>query len=146
MYIQLFNSMHRVYSSSGKTGMYIAIFNLEWLLDEDSKVDGDNDKEDTLHFINFWLNSIARNSPSAPVIIVGTHKDKVVRGDDLRKSNAKLAADNHDIKRAQEIIGGYIQNMQVYKSKCLKLKLPEQPSSCETVFIMPRCFRVNLHM
>ena len=123
--------MHRVYSSSDNTGLYIVVFNLEWLLNEDdseTEVDSEGNEENTLHFLNFWLNSIARNSVCAPVLIAGTHKDKVVRGDDLRKSNAKLATDNYDIERAQAIIGRYIKNMKVYKSKSLNLKFPKQPS------------------
>ena len=116
--------MHKIYSSAGKMSIYPLVFNLQWLLD----THGERNEKQTLITIDFWLNSVARFSGGAPLLLIGTHKDLVVSGADLAKSNVDLATSNDDIKRANEIIGTYIKNMRVYKSKLLNLHLPNQPS------------------
>ena len=120
--------MHRIYSSAGKMSVYPLVFNVQWLLELDEHGGKDNRGcERTLATIDFWLNSIARLSSGAPVLLIGTHKDMVVSGDDLAKSNVDLATSNEDVKRANKIIGDYIKTMKVYKSNLLNLQLPDQP-------------------
>ena len=113
--------------------IYPLAFNLQWLLEMHERADyGKRGKDQTLATIDFWVNSVARFSNGAPVLLIGTHKDVVVGGTDLRKSNVALAKSNDDIKRANEIIGNYIKNMKVYKSKLLNLHLPDQPRLLHT--------------
>ena len=114
--------------------VYPLVFNLQWLLKIDEYADKDTRGcKRTLVTIDFWLNSIARLSNGAPVLLIGTHKDMVVGPTDLTKSNVDLATSNDDIKRANEIIGNYVKNMQVYKSKLLNLHMPDQPGLLHTV-------------
>ena len=132
--------MHKIYSSAGNMSIYVVVFNLEWLLGKhtcNSQCDKDceRNKKDTIRFIKFWLNSIARNSNGAPVLMIGTHKDTVVSGADLTMKNVKLATSNGDIKRANDIIGHCVSGMKVYQQKQLKLHLPEQPSSLHTIYL-----------
>ena len=128
--------MHRIYSSAAKMSIYVVVFNLEWLLGMHtcgSKCDKncEQNKEGTIMFIKFWLNSIGRNSGGAPVLLIGTHKDTVLSGcsDILTKSNVELATSYADIKSAHEIIGDEVMKMKVYENKILNLIPPEQPSS-----------------
>ena len=108
--------------------VYPLVFNLQWLLKIAEYVDKDKrGRKRTLVTLDFWLNSIARLSNRAPVLLIGTHKDMVVSSSDLGKSNVNLAMSNEDIKRANNIIGNYIKSMKVYKSKLLNLHLPDQP-------------------
>ena len=114
--------------------IYPLVFNLQWLLEvHEGAGDGKRGQERTLATIDFWVNSVARFSNGAPVLLIGTHKDMVVGGSDLAKRNAHLATSNDDIKRANEIIGSYIKKMKVYKSKLLNLHLPDQPSLLHTL-------------
>ena len=124
---QVFRAMHLIYSSAGKMSIYPVVFNLMCLL---SMYDdcGLNQKQ-TIMAIDFWLNSIARNSNGAPVLLIATHKDKVVSGADLTKGNADLAASNEEIKRANAILADHIKGMKVFQSKLLNLHFPKQPSS-----------------
>ena len=129
---QVFRAMHKIYSSAGKMSIYPLVFNLEWVLDMDERGSQSSERErgqeKTLTTIDFWINSVARYSGGAPLLLIGTHKDLVVGGADLVKSNTDLATSNSDIKRANKIIGNYIKEMKVYKSKVLNLHLPKQPS------------------
>ena len=127
--------MHKIYSSAGKMSIYPLVFNIEWLLEmhgSDSRF-GERSQKRTLTTIDFWINSVARYSGGAPLLLIGTHKDLVVSEGDLVKSNIDLATSNDDIKRANKIIGDYIKKMKVYKSKLLNLHLPEQPSLLRTL-------------
>ena len=131
--------MHRIYSSSG-IAIYPLVFNLEWLLtDSDDDDDAERNRQGTIKFIDFWLNSIARNSKGAPVLLIGTHKDKVAGCDYLRKTNLELFTCNPDIKRAHKIIADYVKSMPVYKSKILNLHFPKQPSPLNICYFL-RCF------
>ena len=135
--------MHRIYSYAGKMSIYVVVFNLEWLLgmhkcDSRCSRDCERNPKDTIKFLNFWLNLIARNT-GAPVLLIGTHKDKVVSGADLAKSNAHLAATNADIKRANEIVARHVRSMKVYRKKILKLHLPKQPSSFGALDVSAGC-------
>ena len=123
--------------------IYPLVFNLQWLLDMDEHADDKRGKDQTLVTIDFWLNSVARFSGGAPVLLIGTHKDLVVGPTDLKKSNVDLATSNDDIKRANEIIGNYIKKMKVYNSKLLNLHTPDQPSLLHTlwVVVLVFCFR-----
>ena len=108
--------------------VYPLVFNLQWLLGLHEGADDDKRGEKrSLVTLDFWLNSIGRFSCGAPVLLIGTHKDVVVGGTDLAKSNIELAMSNDDIKRANEILGNYIKNMKVYKSELLNLHVPDQP-------------------
>ena len=125
--------MHKIYSYVGQMSIYQVVFNLEWLLDMhqcDARCKGDceRNQKDSLKFVDFWLNSIARNSGGAPVTLIATHKDIVVSEADLKKTNAELAMSNERIKRANTIIGDHIKSMPVYKTRQLNLQLPKQPS------------------
>ena len=138
---QVFAAMHKIYSYVGKMSVYQVVFNLEWLLDMhqcDARCKGDceRNQKDSLKFVDFWLNSIARNSGGAPVTLIATHKDIVASGADLQKSNIELAMSNEKIKLANKIIGNHIKNMPVYKTRQLNLKLPEQPSLLHALCIV----------
>ena len=141
--------MHKIYSSAGNMSIYVVVFNLEWLLGKhtcNSRCDKDceRNEKDTILFIKFWLNSIARNSNGAPVVLIGSHKDKVVSGADLTtKSNVELATSNGDIERANKIIGQHVRSMKVYQQKLLNLCLPEQPRSLHTICLV---VQVAVHM
>ena len=94
--------MHRIYSSVGGMTIYAVVFNLEWLLEKhecDSTCNStcELNKKFTVAFVKFWLNSIARNSGGAPIVLIATHKDKVVSVSDLKLSNAELAKNNTNI-------------------------------------------------
>ena len=124
---KVFTGMHRIYSSAGGMSIYPVVFNLEWLLKlrkcgSKCKPGGKPD------FVEFWCNSIARYSGGAPILLIGTHKDRVVSGSDLKLSNAELAKANPDMAWAQEFMGNLMTGMRVYKLKKLKLHMPPQPS------------------
>ena len=124
--------MHRIYSSASGMSIYTVVFNLEWLLDlhkcnSKCKSGCQRNKKFTVNFARFWLNSIAWNSRGAPILLIGTHKDKVVHASDLTKSNVSLAK-VQNIARAQETIGNLITSMPVYKMNKLNLHMPPQPS------------------
>ena len=120
---KVFTGMHRIYSSAGGMSIYPVVFNLEWLLKW--RKGGSKRKPD---FVEFWCNSIARYSGGAPIMLIGTHKDRVVSSLDLTKSNAELAKTNPDMAWAQAFMGNLITGMHVYKSKKLNLHMPPQPS------------------
>ena len=122
--------------------VYPLVFNLQWLLKIDEYADKDTRGcKRTLVTIDFWLNSIARLSSGAPVLLIGTHKDMVVSASDLTKSNVDLATSNEDIKRANTIIGNYIKSMKVYQSNALNLHLPNQPGIPPPYVMHVLCFR-----
>ena len=102
--------------------MYFLVFNLEWLLDEDNS-------DTAVEFIEFWSESIARHSGGAPVVAIGTHKDKVVSAADLQKSNAELATSNPAMKRAHDMIRDCMTGLRVYQLNQLQLHMPTQPRS-----------------
>ena len=132
--------MHRIYSSAGKMSIYPLVFNLEWLLgmhkcDSQCNDDCERNQKQTIKTVDIWLNSIARNSGGAPVLLIATHKDTVVDGADLMKSNVDLATSNVEIKRANDIIGNHIKTMNVYQ-KLLNLHIPKQPGSFHAICIV----------
>ena len=142
--LQLFTGMHKIYSSAGGMSVYLVVFNLEWLLNKhecnsECKPNCEKNQKHTVRFSKFWMNSIARYSGGAPVILIGTHKDQVVVGADLKKSNAELARTNPAIKRAQETIGRHTTGLRVYKLNKLRLHMPSQPST----FCVVLPFHVN---
>ena len=124
---KVFTGMHKVYSSEGGMAVYFLVFNIEWLLDE-------NKCKATVDFITFWANSIAKHSRGAPVVLIGTHKDKVVSAVDLLKSNAELAKSNPAIRRAHDMMRDLITDLRVYKLNQLQLRMPTQPSSFDNLF------------
>ena len=117
---KVFKGMHQIYSSAGGMSIYPVVFNMQQLLDElESK---------GWHFFDFWLNSIARYSGGAPVILIGTHKDQVVDPADLTKTNAVLAKTNPKIKGLHDRVRDRVKSLRVYKLKKLRLHMPPQPS------------------
>ena len=141
--LQVFRGMHKIYCSAGGMSVYLVVFNLEWLLDKricnsECKSDCEKNQEQSLRFFKFWGNSIARFSGGAPVILIGTHKDQVVSGADLLKSNAELASTNPVIKGAQDTIGRNMKGLRVYKLNKLRLHTPPQPGSF--------CIVLNSHL
>ena len=141
--------MHKIYSYVGKMSIYQVVFNLAWLLDihqcdAHCKKDCERNQKHSLKFVDFWVNSISRNSGGAPVLLIATHKDIVVSETDLQKNNVELAMSNENIKLANKIIGDHIKSMPVYKTRQLNLKLPNQPSSLHVLFtavILVMCLR-----
>ena len=146
---QVFAAMHKIYSYVGKMSIYQVVFNLAWLLnmhqcDASCKKDCERNQKHSLKFVDFWVNSISRNSGGAPVLLIATHKDIVVSETDLQKNNVELAMSNEKIKLANTIIGNHIKSMPVYKTRQLNLKLPKQPSSLHVLFtavILVMCLR-----
>ena len=120
--------------------IYCVVFNLEWLL-KLRKCDSKCNKSP--YFVKFWCNSIARYSGGAPIVLVGTHKDKVVSGSDLTKSNAELAKTNPDMAWAQEFMGELITGTRVYNLKELNLYMP-QPSLLRPVVSLMFCVLFTL--
>ena len=126
--------MHRIYSGAGGMAVYPLAFNLEWLLNTDiSDPASEHTQERTLHFVKLWLNSVAQNSGGATVVLIGTHKDKVVGADDLKKSNKDLARTSDVIARAHKLIGDCISEMPDYTRKKLRLHMPLQPGQLLSV-------------
>ena len=129
---QIFIGMHRVYSSAGNTTIYPIVFNLAWLLEKTGatgKADDERDRVHTLHFLEIWLNSIGYNSNGAPILLIGSYKDKLISAEEKNMTNFDIAKANDDIKRAHQIIGDFITSLRVYKLGKLNLHMPPQPSS-----------------
>jgi hypothetical protein len=79
---EVFYSLHHLFIT--RFCVYVVTFNMEWLWDDASNENFK--KEECLSFLRFWLNSIYLHAQSphgysgkevAPIILVGTHKDKV---------------------------------------------------------------------
>ena len=74
----------------------------------------------TLDFIRHWLNSIALHALGAPVLLVGTHKDKLKNlfGIGTEKSRQKK------LLKTQEILTGFLNTLFVAKKtriiECIK--------------------------
>jgi hypothetical protein len=78
---EAFHALHHLYL--GRMCVYALIFSMEWLVPAAPAPA----KEDGLRFLRFWLSAIhvhavdrrklARDRSVAPVMLVGTHKDKV---------------------------------------------------------------------
>ena len=131
---QVFMGMHRIYCSASGMTIYVLVFNLEWLLNKHKcgskcKRNCECTREHTIRFIKFWLNSIARNSCGAPVLLIGTHKDKVISPDESQKSNADLAKSNKYIAGAHKEVGDLVTDSRMYKLNKLRLHMPTQPQS-----------------
>jgi GTPase SAR1 family protein len=74
-----FYSLHHLYM--GRNSVFVLLFNMEWFLPDPER---DGSKKQHLAFLAFWLNSIAAHaadpkdhSDMAPIILVGTFKDRV---------------------------------------------------------------------
>ena len=74
--------------------MYIAVFNMQLLHDEKSR-------QQCLGTLHKWLSMVWINSPKAPLILVGTHKDKVPN-------------DRRTYEVLSEYIADYFQNHFIY--------------------------------
>ena len=117
---KVFNGMHQIYSSAGGMAIYPVVFNMQQLLNQLESKGWDN--------FDFWMNSIARYSGGAPVLLIGTHKDLVVDLADLTKSNADLAKTNPKIRWLQDRVRDRVKSLRVFKLKKLRLHMPPQPS------------------
>eukprot|EP01038_Epipyxis_sp_PR26KG_P007083 gene7083-9667_t len=86
----VFASIHHLFLT--KHGIYAIVFNMEWLLDNAPF----NTKNQCLSYIKFWFNSIAMHTHSttdnsiAPIILIGTRKDKVIDVNDHVKISLLL--------------------------------------------------------
>ena len=71
-----FYVLHHLYLT--RFSAYVVLFNMEWLVNEG------NERNEGLGFLRFWLSSIATHTRDKldgslpPIILVGTHKDKVI--------------------------------------------------------------------
>ena len=117
---KVFKGMHQIYSSAGGMSIYPVVFNMQQLLNQLESKGWDN--------FDFWMNSIARYSGGAPVLLIGTHKDLVVDLADLTKSNADLAKTNPKIKGLHDRVRDRVKSLRVFKLKKLRLYMPPQPS------------------
>ena len=115
---KVFHQMNRIFLFG--MSEYIVVFDITLLLGPE------NDKQDTLYYVTFWLNAIGWNGSLSPVVLVGTHKDQVVGSRDANKSNLQLALTNAKIQQAHKIIGDHISSLQVYTENKLKLHMPNQ--------------------
>jgi GTPase SAR1 family protein len=77
---EVFYSLHHLYLT--RYCLYLVVFSMEWLSSSASEAT----KQQCIKFLSFWLNSIfhhARAPPGyksgriAPIMLVGTHKDKI---------------------------------------------------------------------
>ena len=75
-----FYVLHHLYLN--RYGVYVVMFNMEWLLPGAPEYDG------CLEYLDFWLSSISmhavdsKDGSLAPILLVGSHKDKVSRPED----------------------------------------------------------------
>jgi GTPase SAR1 family protein len=73
-----FIGMHHLYLS--RYCVYLLVFNMKWLLPDACE------KGECLEYLTAWINSIAMHTvdykSQAPILIIGTHKDKVPSPDD----------------------------------------------------------------
>lgn len=71
----VFNVIHHLFLT--QNGVYVLAFNMEWLLSEGAE------KDQCLSYLQFWTNSIyihtynASTNTAAPVVLVGTRKDRI---------------------------------------------------------------------
>eukprot|EP01038_Epipyxis_sp_PR26KG_P004743 gene4743-6654_t len=81
---EVFASIHHLFLT--KYGVYFIVFNMEWLMND--KNDNGMIAKQCLLFIKFWLNSITMHTYSvkdnsiAPIVLIGTRKDKVSNHND----------------------------------------------------------------
>ena len=114
--------------------IYPLAFNLEWLLNTHvSDPACERNEESTLRFVKLWLNTVAQNPGGASVLLIGTHKDRVVGADDMAKSNADLASTSDEIARAHKLIGDCISEMPNNTRKKLRLHMPPQQGQLHTI-------------
>lgn len=71
----VFNVIHHFFLT--KCGVYLLVFNMEWMVSNNH-----SEKQSCLAYLSFWLNSIIIHTQDAdghiaPVVLVGTRKDKV---------------------------------------------------------------------
>eukprot|EP01038_Epipyxis_sp_PR26KG_P010757 gene10757-14446_t len=75
----VFASIHHLFLT--RYGVYAVVFNMEWLVNSNN--DDGMSSQQCLSYIKFWLNAIAMHTYSAlngsiaPIILIGTRKDKV---------------------------------------------------------------------
>ncbi|XP_053399648.1 uncharacterized protein LOC123544548 [Mercenaria mercenaria] len=89
----VFNATHKLFQS--KRAIYILVFNLSTPLTEivcDDEFPEETGRRNMEYFLKFWINSIhcfsgTEDSSKPKVILVGTHRDKLV-GDESQKQEA----------------------------------------------------------
>ena len=83
----VFNIIHHLFLTS--YGVYVVVFNMEDLLDDDRK-------EHALNELSFWINSIvihtldSETGKTAPVFLAGTHKDIIANPSDHERISKNI--------------------------------------------------------
>ncbi|GBG34516.1 Leucine-rich repeat serine/threonine-protein kinase 1 [Hondaea fermentalgiana] len=80
---RVFYALHHIFLT--EKGLYLVVFDMRELVGADKfKTDLRPEEyarlgtqDESIDFLRFWLNSIKLHAPGAPVLLVGTHKDKV---------------------------------------------------------------------
>jgi hypothetical protein len=84
----VFNCLHPFFLT--RFGVCIVVFDMTWLIDEES-----TRAVEALSHLSFWLNSVVLNTKreggSAPLVLVGTHKDTVADSSAHERISAKLS-------------------------------------------------------
>jgi GTPase SAR1 family protein len=75
----VFNCLHAYFLT--RHGAYAIVFNMNWLASSSTNSAG------ALEYLSFWLNSVAMNTKTenqktAPIFLVGTHKDQISDADE----------------------------------------------------------------
>ena len=84
----VFNCIHHLFLTTN--GIYVVTFNMEWLMSEGDAL------QQCFDYLDFWVNSIIvhtmnhTTNSTAPVVFVGTHKDKVLDPADHEKISLLL--------------------------------------------------------
>ena len=66
---EIFHCLHPLFL--GRYGVYLIVFNMERMVGTEAQ------RAACLKDLRFWLSSVAVHGAGAPVLLVGTHKDKV---------------------------------------------------------------------
>ncbi|KAJ3376316.1 hypothetical protein HDU84_000378, partial [Entophlyctis sp. JEL0112] len=95
---EVFYSMHHAFLTA--KGVYCLCFNLTDLCEPYATVDT---VERCLKYLKFWLNSVRMHAESAPIFLVGTHKDKLPPNYELKTINDLLLDRLEDIIFSDDI-------------------------------------------
>ena len=63
---RVFYALHHLFLT--EYGIYALVFDMRELLSKE---------DDAVEYLQFWLKSIALHAPNAPIVLIGTHRDKV---------------------------------------------------------------------
>jgi GTPase SAR1 family protein len=118
-----FIGMHHLYLS--RYCVYLLVFNMQWLHVED---EGASQKDNCLEYLTGWLDSISMHSVSrkdksqAPILIIGSHKDKVRNSED------------HD--NISKILEGHFKNHRAWKW-VKKFKKSQEEAGQRSLYFFP---------